>query len=42
VFASAGEIAAVIVEPYLGNVGFIRRCQLHEGLRALCDRYARC
>lgn len=34
------EIAAVIVEPYLGNVGFIPPVAgFHEGLRALCDRY---
>lgn len=41
VFASRGrEIAAVIVEPYLGNVGFIPPVPgFHEGLRALCDRH---
>jgi glutamate-1-semialdehyde 2,1-aminomutase len=40
-FASRGrEIAAVIVEPYLGNVGFIPPLPgFHEGLRALCDRH---
>jgi glutamate-1-semialdehyde 2,1-aminomutase len=40
-FASRGqEIAAVIVEPYLGNVGFIPPVAgFHEGLRALCDRH---
>ena len=35
-----GEIAAVIVEPYLGNVGFIPpEPGFHEGVRALCDRH---
>ncbi len=40
-FASRGQdIAAVIVEPYLGNVGFIPPVAgFHEGLRALCDRH---
>jgi len=34
------DIAAVIVEPYLGNVGFIPPVPgFHEGLRALCDRH---
>src|SRR5258705_9391745 len=36
----AGRIAAVIVEPYVGNVGFIAPApQFHPALRALCDRY---
>jgi glutamate-1-semialdehyde 2,1-aminomutase len=35
----AGRIAAVIVEPYLGNVGFIAPGPgFHEALRSLCDR----
>ncbi|HEX9393452.1 MAG TPA: glutamate-1-semialdehyde 2,1-aminomutase [Gemmatimonadales bacterium] len=40
-FASRGQdIAAVIVEPCLGNVGFIPPVAgFHEGLRALCDRH---
>jgi glutamate-1-semialdehyde 2,1-aminomutase len=34
------EIAAVIVEPYVGNAGFIPPVSgFHEGLRALCDRH---
>ena len=34
------DIAAVIVEPYLGNVGFIPPVAgFHEGLRDLCDRH---
>ena len=33
-------IAAVIVEPYLGNVGFIApEPGFHESLRSLCDRH---
>ena len=33
-------IAAVIVEPYVGNVGFIAPApEFHPALRALCDRY---
>ena len=33
------EIAAVIVEPFLGNVGFIPpEREFHPALRALCDR----
>ena len=36
----AGRIAAVIVEPYVGNVGFIAPApEFHPALRALCDRY---
>jgi glutamate-1-semialdehyde 2,1-aminomutase len=35
-----GRIAAVIVEPYVGNVGFIPpEPGFHEALRALCDRF---
>ncbi|HEY6809235.1 MAG TPA: glutamate-1-semialdehyde 2,1-aminomutase [Gemmatimonadales bacterium] len=35
-----GEIAAVIVEPFVGNVGFIPPAPgFHEGLRALCDAH---
>jgi glutamate-1-semialdehyde 2,1-aminomutase len=35
-----GEIAAVIVEPFVGNVGFIAPVPgFHEGLRALCDQH---
>ena len=35
-----GRIAAVIVEPYLGNVGFIApEPGFHEALRSLCDRH---
>jgi len=38
--AHAGRIAAVIVEPYLGNVGFIPPApDFHPALRALCDRH---
>ena len=34
------EIAAVIVEPYVGNAGFIPpEPGFHPALRALCDRY---
>ena len=34
------RIAAVIVEPFVGNVGFIAPDSgFHEELRALCDRY---
>ncbi|HET9384974.1 MAG TPA: glutamate-1-semialdehyde 2,1-aminomutase [Gemmatimonadales bacterium] len=34
------RIAAVIVEPYLGNVGFIApEPGFHQALRALCDRH---
>lgn len=34
------EIAAVIVEPYVGNAGFIApEPGFHEALRALCDRH---
>jgi glutamate-1-semialdehyde 2,1-aminomutase len=34
------RIAAVIVEPYVGNVGFIPPApEFHPALRALCDRY---
>ncbi|HKA59914.1 MAG TPA: glutamate-1-semialdehyde 2,1-aminomutase [Gemmatimonadales bacterium] len=34
-----GRIAAVIVEPYLGNVGFVRpEPGFHNALRALCDQ----
>jgi glutamate-1-semialdehyde 2,1-aminomutase len=34
------EIAAVIVEPYVGNAGFIApEAGFHETLRALCDRH---
>lgn len=34
------EVAAVIVEPVVGNSGFIAPDpQFHAGLRALCDRY---
>ncbi len=36
----AGRIAAVIVEPYVGNVGFIPPSpEFHPALRALCDRH---
>ena len=36
----AGRIAAVIVEPFVGNVGFIAPTpEFHPALRALCDRY---
>ena len=36
----AGRIAAVIVEPFVGNVGFIAPApEFHPALRALCDRY---
>jgi len=35
-----GEIAAVIVEPYVGNCGFIPpEPGFHTALRALCDRH---
>jgi glutamate-1-semialdehyde 2,1-aminomutase len=35
-----GRIAAVIVEPYLGNIGFIApEPGYHEALRSLCDRH---
>lgn len=35
-----GEIAAVIVEPYVGNVGFIPPDPgFHAALRSLCDRH---
>jgi glutamate-1-semialdehyde 2,1-aminomutase len=35
-----GEIAAIIVEPFVGNVGFIPPAPgFHEGLRAICDRH---
>ena len=35
-----GKIAAVIVEPYVGNVGFIApHPEFHPALRALCDRH---
>jgi len=35
-----GRVAAVIVEPYLGNVGFIPpEPGFHEALRSLCDRH---
>jgi glutamate-1-semialdehyde 2,1-aminomutase len=34
------DLAAVIVEPIVGNAGFIRpQPGFHEGLRALCDRH---
>ncbi len=37
---SPEEIAAVIVEPYVGNAGFIApEPGFHEALRALCDRH---
>jgi len=41
VFARRGkEIAAVIVEPYVGNAGFIPpEPGFHAALRALCDRH---
>src|SRR5438132_12567127 len=41
VFTRRGkEIAAVIVEPYVGNAGFIApEPGFHEALRALCDRH---
>lgn len=36
----ADRIAAVIVEPYVGNVGFIPPApEFHPALRALCDRH---
>src|SRR5216117_3378019 len=36
----AGRIAAVIVEPYVGNVGFISPdSDFHPSLRDLCDQY---
>ena len=35
-----GDIAAVIVEPYVGNAGFIApEAGFHDALRALCDRH---
>jgi glutamate-1-semialdehyde 2,1-aminomutase len=35
-----GRIAAVIVEPYLGNVGFIApEPGFHDALRSLCDQH---
>ena len=35
-----GRVAAVIVEPYLGNVGFIApEPGFHESLRSLCDQH---
>jgi glutamate-1-semialdehyde 2,1-aminomutase len=38
--AHADQIAAVIVEPYVGNVGFIApEPDFHPALRALCDRH---
>jgi len=38
--AHADQIAAVIVEPYVGNVGFIPPApDFHPALRALCDRH---
>ncbi|MFN2571951.1 MAG: aminotransferase class III-fold pyridoxal phosphate-dependent enzyme, partial [Gemmatimonadales bacterium] len=38
--AHPGRIAAVIVEPYMGNVGFIAPgAEFHPALRALCDRH---
>jgi len=41
VFTRRGkDIAAVIVEPYVGNAGFIApEPGFHEALRALCDRH---
>jgi glutamate-1-semialdehyde 2,1-aminomutase len=41
IFARRGaEIAAVIVEPYVGNVGFIPpEPEFHPALRRLCDRH---
>ncbi len=41
VFARRGaEIAAVIVEPFVGNVGFIPPApEFHPALRRLCDRH---
>jgi glutamate-1-semialdehyde 2,1-aminomutase len=36
----AGRIAAVIVEPYVGNAGFISPdSDFHPALRAVCDQY---
>ena len=36
----ADRVAAVIVEPYVGNVGFIPPApEFHPALRALCDRH---
>jgi len=36
----AGRIAAVIVEPYVGNAGFIApESGFHPALRSLCDRH---
>ena len=38
--AHAGRIAAVIVEPYVGNAGFISPdSDFHPALRDLCDQY---
>lgn len=38
--AHANRVAAVIVEPYVGNVGFIPPApEFHTSLRALCDRH---
>jgi glutamate-1-semialdehyde 2,1-aminomutase len=35
-----GDVAAVIVEPYVGNAGFIAPVAgFHEALRTLCDRH---
>jgi glutamate-1-semialdehyde 2,1-aminomutase len=36
----AGRIAAIIVEPYVGNAGFISPdSDFHSALRAVCDQY---
>lgn len=36
----AGRIAAIIVEPYVGNAGFISPdSDFHPALRAVCDQY---
>jgi len=38
--AHAGRIAAVIVEPYVGNAGFISPdSDFHPALRGVCDQY---
>ncbi len=38
--AHAGRIAAIIVEPYVGNAGFISPdSDFHPALRAVCDQY---
>ena len=38
--AHQGRVAAVIVEPFVGNVGFIApEADFHAELRALCDRH---